>query len=61
MYLHPLLDPPHHLQVARYCRWVDKIICQKLESTMTSHGGLGHQRRTDRLRILNLRRTDGYF
>jgi hypothetical protein len=61
MYLHPLLGPPHRRLVARYYRRVDKIVRQKLESTTASHGGLGHRRRTDRLRILNLRRTDDYF
>jgi hypothetical protein len=61
MYIHPLLGPPHRLQVALYYRRVDKIVCQKLEFTTTSRGGLGHRRRTDRLRILNFRRTDDYF
>jgi hypothetical protein len=60
-YRHPLLIPSHHLQVACHCRRVDKIVRQKLESTTTSRGGLGHRRRTDRLRILNLWRTDDYF
>jgi hypothetical protein len=59
--LHPLLGPPHRLQVARYCRRVDKIVCQKLESTTTSRGGLGHRRRTDWLHILNFRRTVDYI
>jgi hypothetical protein len=40
MYLHSLLGPPHRLQVARYCRRVDNINRQKLESTTTSRGGL---------------------
>jgi hypothetical protein len=26
-YLHPLLSPAHQLQVAGYCRRVDKVIC----------------------------------
>jgi hypothetical protein len=49
------------LQVACYCCWVDKIVRQKLDSTTTTRGGLGHWRRTDRLRILNLWRTDNYL
>jgi hypothetical protein len=52
-YLHPLLGPTHRLQVACHYRRVNKIIRQKLESTTTSRGGLGHRRRTDRLRILD--------
>jgi hypothetical protein len=61
IYLHPLLGPPHRLQVARYYRWVNKIVRQKLDSTTTTRGGLGHWRRTDRLCILNLWRTDDYL
>jgi hypothetical protein len=45
--------PPHRFQVARYYRRVDKIVCQKLESTTTTRDGLGHRRRMDRLCILN--------
>jgi hypothetical protein len=60
-YLHPLLGPAHRLQVTRYCCWVDQIVRQKLDPTTTSCGGPGHWRRTDRLRILNLWRTDDYF
>jgi hypothetical protein len=60
-YLHPLLGPVYCLQVTRYCRRVDEIIRQKLDPTTTSRGGPGHQRRMDRLRILNLWRTDNYF
>jgi hypothetical protein len=47
--------------VTRYCRRVDEIVRQKLDPTTTSRGGLGHRRRTDRFRILNLWRTDDYF
>jgi hypothetical protein len=61
VYLHPLLGSAHHLQVARYHRRVDEIVCQKPDPTMTSRGGPGHRRRTDRLRILNLWQTDNYF
>jgi hypothetical protein len=60
-YLHPLLGPAHRLQVARYSRWVDEIVHQKLDPTTTSRGGLGHWRRTDWLCILNLRQPDDYF
>jgi hypothetical protein len=57
-YLHPLLGPAHRLQVTRYRRRVDEIVRQKFDPTTTTRGSLGHQRRTDRLRILNLwRRT----
>jgi hypothetical protein len=56
-----LLGPAHRLQVARDHRWVDEIVRQKLDSTTTSRGGLGRQRRMDRLCILNLWRTDDYF
>jgi hypothetical protein len=52
-YLHPLLDMSHRLQVASYRCRADEIIRQKLESIPTSRGGLGHRRRTDRLRFLD--------
>jgi hypothetical protein len=61
VYLHPLPGPAHRLQVARYHRWVDEIVRQKLDPTTTSRGGPGHRRRTDRLYILNFWRTDDYF
>jgi hypothetical protein len=60
-YLHPLLGPLQRFQVAGYCRWADRIICPKLESTPTSRGGLGHQRRTDWLRVLYFWRADDYL
>jgi hypothetical protein len=60
-YLHPLLGPSHRLQVACHCHQVNKIIRQKLESTTTSRGGLGHRCRTDRLGILDFLQTDDYF
>jgi hypothetical protein len=60
-YFHPLLGPAHRLQVARYRYRVGEIVRQKLDPTTTSRGGPGHWRRTDRLRILNLWRTDDYF
>jgi hypothetical protein len=44
--------------VASYRRWVDQIICLQLNSTTTTRGGPKHWRRTDRLRVLDLRRTD---
>jgi hypothetical protein len=51
-YLHPLLGPAHRLKVAGYSRWVDKVLCEKFEPIATSRCGLGHQCRTDRLRVL---------
>jgi hypothetical protein len=50
-YLHPLLSPPHRFHVASYRCRADKVIRQKLKSIPTSHGGLGHRRRTDQLRV----------
>jgi hypothetical protein len=41
--------------VAHYGRRVDEIVCQKFDPTTTTRGGPGHRRRTDRLRVLNLR------
>jgi hypothetical protein len=60
-YIHPLLSPTHRLQVAGYRRRVDKVIREKFEPIATSRCGLGHRRRTDRLRVLDFWRADNYF
>jgi hypothetical protein len=46
-YLHSLLSPAHRLQVARHCRRVDKVICQKFEPITTSCCSLRHRCRTN--------------
>jgi hypothetical protein len=46
-YFHPLLGTPHRLHVVSYRCQADEIIRQKLESTPTSCGGLGHRCRTE--------------
>jgi hypothetical protein len=60
-HLHPLLGLAHRFQVTCYCRRVDEVVCQEFNPTTTTRGGSRHRRRADRLRILNLRRTDDYF
>jgi hypothetical protein len=50
-----LLGLAHRLQVTSYRRRVDRLICQQLNPTTTTRGGSRHWRRTDWLRILDLR------
>jgi hypothetical protein len=59
--LHPLLGLAHRFQVTRYCRRVDKVVCQEFNPTMTTRCGSRHWRRADWLCILDLWRTDDYL
>jgi hypothetical protein len=47
--------------VTSHCCSVDEVICQQLDPATTTRSGLGHRRRADRLRILDLRRADDHL